>query len=167
MIQDLVLKENYISSEKLSKFSNIVFAENINKDYLFSSDERVEIIKESLFKDLKFNKKKFIYLISPTKIHRSFYSDLIGVLRYKKISFFQLRIKKENFKSLIDIRGVKDHYRVIKKINKDDSKKIVIDLSESFLGRFYNLFIRKNKIFMSYFILKFMTHRTINRQTNI
>ena len=55
--------------------------------------------------------------------------------------------KKENFKSLIDIRGIKDHYRVIKKINKDDSKKIVIDLSESFLGKFYNFFIRKNKIF--------------------
>ena len=26
------------------------------KDYLFSSDERVDIIKNSLFKDLKFNK---------------------------------------------------------------------------------------------------------------
>ena len=28
--------------------------------------------------------------------------------------------KKENFKSLINIKGIKNHYRVIKKINKDD-----------------------------------------------
>ena len=55
--------------------------------------------------------------------------------------------KKENFKSLINIKGIKNHYKVIKKINKDDSKKIVIDLSESFLGRFYNFLIRKNKFF--------------------
>lgn len=57
--------------------------------------------------------------------------------------------KKENFKSLINIKGIKNHYRVIKKINKDDSKKIIIDLSETFLGRFYNFLIRKNKFFFS------------------
>ena len=28
------------------------------KDYLFSVDERIEILKKSLFNDLKFNKKK-------------------------------------------------------------------------------------------------------------
>mgnify|MGYP001166917214 CR=1 FL=1 len=31
---------------------------NINKDYFFSIDERLEIINKSLFYDLKFNKKK-------------------------------------------------------------------------------------------------------------
>ena len=36
----------------------IVVAENINKDYLFSVEERVDIINQSLFKDLKLNKKK-------------------------------------------------------------------------------------------------------------
>ena len=40
-------------------------------------------------------KKKFIYLISPSKIKKSFYSDLENVLKQKKTSFFQLRIKKE------------------------------------------------------------------------
>ena len=29
-----------------------------NKDYLFSSDERIEIVNKALFKDLKLNKKK-------------------------------------------------------------------------------------------------------------
>ena len=36
----------------------IAVAENINKDYLFSVEERVDIINQSLFKDLKLNKKK-------------------------------------------------------------------------------------------------------------
>ena len=34
-----------------------------NKDYLFSAEERVSIIKNSLFKDLKFN-NKFIKVVS-------------------------------------------------------------------------------------------------------
>ena len=65
--------------------------------------------------------------------------------------------KKENFKSLINIKGIKNHYRVIKKINKDDSKKTIIDLSETFLGRFYIFLIRKNKFFF----------HIINNKTNI
>jgi pantetheine-phosphate adenylyltransferase len=31
-----------------------------NKDYLFTSDERIEIVNKALFKDLKLNKKKII-----------------------------------------------------------------------------------------------------------
>ena len=36
----------------------VATTDNINKDYYFSVDERLSIIKESLFKDLKLNKKK-------------------------------------------------------------------------------------------------------------
>ena len=35
---------------------------NIHKDYFFSIDERISIIKNSLFKDLKLNKKKIIVI---------------------------------------------------------------------------------------------------------
>jgi pantetheine-phosphate adenylyltransferase len=38
----------------------VATTDNINKDYFFSIDERISIIKNSLFKDLKFNKKKNI-----------------------------------------------------------------------------------------------------------
>ena len=31
-----------------------------NKDYLFTSDERIEIVKKALFSDLKLNKKKIL-----------------------------------------------------------------------------------------------------------
>jgi len=64
---------------------------------------------------LKFNKKKFIYLISPTKISKSFYNQLKDVLKQKKISFFQLRLKKESLKKKLQIgRKIK---RICKKFN--------------------------------------------------
>ena len=64
---------------------------------------------------MRINKKKFIYLISPVKIQKSFYVDLIDVLKQKKVSFFQLRLKKENFKKKLKIgREIK---RICKKFN--------------------------------------------------
>ena len=33
-----------------------------NKNYLFSSDERIEIVKKALFSDLKLNKKKIVII---------------------------------------------------------------------------------------------------------
>ena len=36
----------------------IATTDNVNKEYFFSIDERINIIKNSLFKDLKMNKKK-------------------------------------------------------------------------------------------------------------
>ena len=70
---------------------------------------------------MRFNKKKFIYLISPLKINKSFNSDLIEVLKQKKVSFFQLRLKKENFKKKIEI-GNK-----IKKICKRFNVKFLVN----------------------------------------
>tara|TARA_Y100000816_G_C26069472_1_gene562387 strand:+ start:58 stop:672 length:615 start_codon:yes stop_codon:yes gene_type:complete len=47
---------------------------------------------------LRFNKKKFIYIISPSKINKFFYNDLVNIFKEKKVSFFQLRLKKINYK---------------------------------------------------------------------
>ena len=55
-------------------------------------------LKENGQQNLRQSKtnKKFVYLISPNKIRdESFYTDLSHVLSSKKISFFQLRLKKE------------------------------------------------------------------------
>ena len=38
----------------------VATTDNINKDYFFSIEERLSIINNSLFKDLKMNKKKII-----------------------------------------------------------------------------------------------------------
>jgi thiamine-phosphate pyrophosphorylase len=72
-------------------------------------------------KNLRINKKKFIYLISPTKINNSFYQDFTKVLQQKKVSFFQLRLKKETFKKKIII-GEK-----IKKICKKFKVKFLVN----------------------------------------
>jgi len=48
--------------------------------------------------NLKINKKKFIYLISPNKIYPQFYKDLKEILETGKIGFFQMRLKKYSFK---------------------------------------------------------------------
>jgi len=60
--------------------------------------------------------KKFIYLISPNKIiDESFYDDLVLVLKSKKISFFQLRLKKEtNLNKFIIGKKIK---KICKKYN--------------------------------------------------
>ena len=47
---------------------------------------------------MRLNKKKFIYLISPNKINSSFYNDLEEVLKSRKVSFFQLRLKNISLK---------------------------------------------------------------------
>ena len=36
----------------------VAISDTINKEYLFSIDERISLIKNALYKDLKFNKKK-------------------------------------------------------------------------------------------------------------
>ena len=70
---------------------------------------------------MKINKKKLIYLISPLKIEKSFYSNLTQVLKQKKVSFFQLRLKKVSFKKKLII-GKK-----IKKICKMYNVKFLIN----------------------------------------
>jgi len=71
---------------------------------------------------LRINKKKFIYLISPSNIENNhFYNDLIEVFKSKKVSFFQLRLKnaKMNKKILIG--------RKVKKICKKFKVKFLIN----------------------------------------
>ena len=80
---------------------------------------------------MRINNKKFIYLISPLKINKDFYINLIKIFKQKKISFFQLRIKKENLKKKISI-GKK-----IKKICKKFNIKFLIN-DDVFLAKKLN-----------------------------
>jgi thiamine-phosphate pyrophosphorylase len=66
--------------------------------------------------------KKFVYLISPNKIlSEDFYTNLALVLNSKKVSFFQLRLKKETFNDKLEI-GKK-----VKKICKKYKVKFLIN----------------------------------------
>tara|TARA_B100000989_G_scaffold32764_1_gene20887 strand:- start:303 stop:917 length:615 start_codon:yes stop_codon:yes gene_type:complete len=70
---------------------------------------------------LRYNKKKFIYLISPLKIKKNFFNHLNNVLKQKKTSFFQLRLKKESFRKKLIIG------RKIQKICKKFKVKFLIN----------------------------------------
>ena len=70
---------------------------------------------------MRVNKKRFIYLISPNKITKSFYSDLKVVLSSNLVSFFQLRLKQYSLIERKEI-GIK-----IKKICKKYKVKLIIN----------------------------------------
>ncbi len=70
---------------------------------------------------MKVNKNKFIYLISPNKIQKNFYKNLITILKTQKIGFFQLRLKKDSFEKKVFI-GKK-----IQKICKKYNTKFLIN----------------------------------------
>ncbi len=77
--------------------------------------------KENGQKILKYNKKKFIYLISPLKINKNFLKDLTEVFEQKKTSFFQLRLKRGSFKKRLIVG------RKIKKICKKFNVRFLIN----------------------------------------
>ena len=79
------------------------------------------LLKENGLKKLRVNKKRFIYLISPNKIKKGFYSDLKVVLSSNLVSFFQLRLKKYSLRERKKI-GIK-----IKKICKKYKVKLIIN----------------------------------------
>ena len=64
---------------------------------------------------------KIIYLISPNKIYKSFYSDLNLVLKSKLVKYFQLRLKRKKNGSL------KELLLKIKKITKKNKVKLIIN----------------------------------------
>ena len=73
-------------------------------------------------KKFKNSKKKFIYLISPNKIsNNSFFNYLEEIFKTKKISFFQLRLKKTPKKKILAI-GKK-----VKKICIKNKVKFIIN----------------------------------------
>ena len=65
--------------------------------------------------------KKFVYLISPSKINKNFYSKLDAVLSYGNVKFFQLRLKKIRVNNLLTIA------KKIKKITLKHKVKFIIN----------------------------------------
>ena len=88
---------------------------------------------------MKINRKKFIYLISPTKINKSFYNDLVKIFKLNKVSFFQLRLKKENFKKKLiigkKIKQICKKYNVNFLVNDDVLLAKKLDADGCHLGQ--------------------------------
>ena len=65
--------------------------------------------------------KRLVYLISPKKINKKFYSDLDAVLSFGNVKFFQLRLKKFKIKNLFKIANK------IRKITLKHKVKFIIN----------------------------------------
>ncbi len=65
--------------------------------------------------------KRLVYLISPKKIDKNFYTSLNKVLSFKNVKFFQLRLKNIGQKNLINI------CKKIKRITAKHKVKFIIN----------------------------------------
>jgi len=88
---------------------------------------------------LRVDKKRFIYLISPNKIKKSFYTNLKIIFSSNLVSFFQLRLKKysliEKKKIGIKIKKICKKYKVKLIINDDPNLAKKIDADGCHLGQ--------------------------------
>jgi len=114
---------------------------------------------------LKINKKKFIYLISPNKIHASFYNNLNLVLKTGKVSFFQLRLKRysQNKKMKIGekIKNICKKNKVKFIINDDPLLTLKLDADGCHLGQ-KDVNIKKAKKIIGKKIIGITCHNSVN-----
>jgi len=117
---------------------------------------------------LKLNKtnKKFVYLISPNKIeNEDFYTNLALVLSTKKVSFFQLRIKKETNKNILvigkKIQKICKKYKVKLLINDDPRLAKRLNADGCHLGQKDMSILKARKILKNK-IIGITCHNSIN-----
>ena len=65
--------------------------------------------------------RKFIYLLSPSKLNKNFFIDLTKILSTNKITFFQLRLKNQSMRKSLKIA------KKVKKICKKFNVKFIIN----------------------------------------
>ena len=100
---------------------------------------------------MKIQNKRFVYLISPTKIlDKTFFKSLELVFKSKKVSFFQLRLKNENFrkKILISKRIIRicRKYKVKFLVNDDPILALKVNADGCHLGQKDMNIIKAKKI---------------------
>jgi thiamine-phosphate pyrophosphorylase len=110
--------------------------------------------------------KKFVYLISPNKIKNdNFYTDLALVFRSKKVTFFQLRLKKETSKNKLiigkKIKLICNKYRVKFLINDDPMLAKKLNADGCHLGQ-EDMSIEKARKILKNKIIGVTCHNSIN-----
>ena len=110
--------------------------------------------------------KNFIYLISPNKIkNEDFYLDLALVLKTRKISYFQLRLKKETTRNKLvigkKIKKICKKYRVKFLINDDPKLAKKLNADGCHLGQ-KDIDISKARNILKNKIIGVTCHNSIN-----
>ena len=115
--------------------------------------------------NLKINKKKFIYLISPNKIDNNFYNNLKLVLKTGKVNFFQLRLKNYSQKKKVligeKIKNICKKNKVKFIINDDPLLALKLDADGCHLGQ-KDMNIKKAKKILGKKIIGITCHNSIN-----
>ena len=111
-------------------------------------------------------KKKFVYLISPNRIkNNKFYKQLEDLFRTKKISFFQLRLKKEKQKNILiigkKISKICKKYKVKYIINDDPVLAEKLNSDGCHLGQ-KDIKISKAKKILKNRIIGITCHNSLN-----
>ena len=115
--------------------------------------------------NLRLNKKRFIYLISPNKISKNFFKNLKIVLETGKISFFQLRLKKYSIKDKIligrKIKSICKKNKVKFLINDDPLLALRLDADGCHLGQ-KDMDINEAKMIIGKKIIGVTCHNSLN-----
>ena len=115
--------------------------------------------------NLRINKKKFVYLISPNKISKNFYIDLKKLLKTGKVSYFQLRLKNHSLKQKIligkKIKNICKKNKVKFLINDDPILSLKLDADGCHLGQ-KDMNIRKAKEIIGEKIIGITCHNSLN-----
>ena len=111
-------------------------------------------------------RKKFVYLISPNKINsEDFYTDLALVLNSKKVSFFQLRIKKETNKNKLligkRVKKICKKYKVKFLVNDDPKLASRLNADGCHLGQ-KDISISEARKILTNKIIGITCHNSIN-----
>ena len=110
--------------------------------------------------------KKFVYLISPNRIEsEDFYADLSFVLSSKKVSFFQLRLKKETNKNKLligkRVKKICKKYKVKFLINDDPRLAKKLNADGCHLGQ-KDMNVLKARKILTNKIIGITCHNSIN-----
>ena len=115
---------------------------------------------------MKIQNKRFVYLISPTKISdNSFFKSLELVFKSKKVSFFQLRLKNEKLskKIIISKKIIKicKKYNVKFLVNDDPILALKVNADGCHLGQ-KDMSIIKAKKILKHKIIGITCHNSIS-----
>ena len=125
-------------------------------------------LKENGQQILRQNKisKRFVYLISPNKIkNEDFYTDLSLILKSRKVSFFQLRLKDETIRNKLKIgkkiKKICKKYKVKFLINDDPRLAKRLNADGCHLGQ-KDMDIQKARKILKNKIIGITCHNSIN-----
>ena len=138
-----------VIKKTLRIFDRVIVAttNNINKNYFFSADERISIIKDSLFRDLKLNKNKIKIVTFDTltiNLCKKFNASVI-IRGLRAVSDFEYEFQLAGMNKKLN-SNIETMFMMSDVENQIISSKFVKEISK--LGGNINKFVTKSTVKM-------------------